>query len=126
MYDDADSFYEISEFFQIGGSMFIMAMQYLMARDLMWHPDEYADKMVATDHIINQFKQERSVPALLHLLSTTCAHAPPLQGTSQSATHRKRMDELCRAAPSSVPLGSTSAPSMSAITRRTSQRYLPG
>ena len=85
MYDDTDSLHQMmSEFFQIGGSMFTMAIQYLMARDLMCHPDKCADEMVATDHVTNQFKQEHSVLGLLHMLSTTCARAPPLQGASQS------------------------------------------
>ena len=122
MYDGTNSLHEMmSEFFQIGGSMFIMAIQYLMARDLMCHPDEYADKMVATDHVTNQFKQERSVPGLLHMLSTTCAHAPPLQRASQSSPHRNLLDELRRAAPTSVPLASTLAPSTSGITQGPSQ-----
>ena len=73
------------------------------------------------DHVTNQFKQERSVPGLLHMLSTTCAHAPPLQRASQSSPHRNLLDELRRAAPTSVPLASTSAPSTSGITQGPSQ-----
>ena len=122
MYDDTDSLHDImSEFFQIGGSMFIMAIQYIMARDLMCHPDEYADKMVATDHITNLFKQERSVPGLLQMLSTTCAHAPSSQGLSQGAAHRNLLQELRRASHSSFPLAPASAPSTSGLTQPTSQ-----
>ena len=74
MYNDLDHMHEmISQFFQIGRSMFIMAIQYLMARDLMCHPELY--RIIATDRIINDFKQALSVPALFQMLSTTCAHA---------------------------------------------------
>ena len=95
MYDDTDSLHDImSEFFQIGGSMFIMAIQYIMPRDLMCHPDEYADKMVATDHA---------------------------QGLSQGAAHTNLLQELRRASHSSFPLASTSAPSKSGLMQPTSQ-----
>ena len=115
MYDDSDSLHEMmSEFFQIGGSMFVMAIQYLMARDLMCHPDQYADKMVATDHVTNNFKQERSVPGLLHMLSNTCAHASPLQTGSHTSTHRNLLHELRKAATNSTRVASTSATATSA------------
>ena len=40
MYNDLDPMHEMmSQFFQIGGSMFVMAIQYLMAGDLMCHPE---------------------------------------------------------------------------------------
>ena len=86
MYDDTDSLHQMmSEFFQIGGSMFTMAIQYLMARDLMCHPDKYADEMVATDHVTNQFKQEHSVPVFCICYQPPVHMHHPLQGASQSA-----------------------------------------
>ena len=69
--DDADLLHEMmSHFSQIGGSRYVMSIQYFIARDLMCHPEEYANKMVATDYVVIEFKHTRSVASLLHMLST--------------------------------------------------------
>ena len=94
--------------------MFIMSIQYLMARDLVCHPEEYADKIVATDRIMNDFKQARSVPALLQMLTTTCAHPIPRPGGSPTAPNRNLLDELRRAAILSTSRGTTSTATMNA------------
>ena len=68
--------------------------------------------MVATDQIINDFKQACSIPALLQMLLTTCAHATsPSQSSSQTMPNRSLLDELRRTAPSSTASVSTSSPS---------------
>ena len=123
MYDDTDPIHDMmAQFFQIGGSMYVMSIQYLMARDVMCHPEEYADKIVATDRIINEFKEARSVPALLQMLTITCAHATPSQAASQSRPNRSLLDELRRAAPSSLPTPSISRlPCTSSSTEQTIQ-----
>ena len=110
------------QFFQIGGSMYVMSTQYLMGRDLMCHPEAYVEKIVATDRIINAFKEARSVPALLPMLTTTCAHGTPSQPVSQSRANRSLLDELQTAAPSSLPTPSTSRlPCTSSSTEQTIQ-----
>ena len=110
----------MAQFFQLGGSMFIMSIQYLMARDLVCHPEEYkrdlvchpADKIVATDRIMNDFKQARSVLALLQMLTTTCAHPISRPGGSPTAPNRNLLDELRRAATPSTSRGTTSTATM--------------
>lgn len=83
-YDDSSPIHDaMAEMFQVGGAIYAMSIQYLMARDLMCHPEEYADKMVGTDRIITDFKKERSVPALLEMLSSACV--PKSQQRQQSS-----------------------------------------
>lgn len=119
LYDDSAPIHNLMEnFFQLGGSMFIMSIQYLMARDLMCHPTEYADKMVASDQIINQFKQAQSVPALLQMLSTTCAFDPSQHlKPSTSTPNRSLLDELRKAAHSTSSCTTTSNATLEANTR---------
>ena len=103
MYDDGHPIHNLmTEFFQIGWAMYVMSTQYLMS-----HPQEYANKMMGTDPIINRFKEARSVPGLLEMLSTTWTSATNSQGTSNQTATRSLLDQLCTAAPCSQ----TAAPS---------------
>lgn len=97
MYQDESETHEaMIQLFQVGGSMYLMATQYLVVKELLSSPAEYADKMVGNELPIKDFKRKRNVPGVLDMLKTTCA--PPHHRRSTERTSSKSLMAELKAA----------------------------
>ena len=68
---------------QLGGSMFLMGIQYLVVKELLSNPFAYVNKMVGDNPDITDFKADPSVAGLT-MLKSTCTNPKTQSETSAS------------------------------------------
>ncbi|KAJ7359019.1 hypothetical protein OS493_019926 [Desmophyllum pertusum] len=80
---------EIDELFQLGGALFILAAQYIVARTVIRSPEAYAE-IVQTDNGSDaDFKRERTIKGMLEFISDECCRSK--RPTMRSSEERLRM-----------------------------------
>ncbi|KAJ7359024.1 hypothetical protein OS493_019931 [Desmophyllum pertusum] len=80
---------EIDELFQLGGALFILAAQYIVARTVIRSPEAYAE-IVQTDNGSDaDFKRERTIKGMLEFISDECCRSK--KPTMRSSEERLRM-----------------------------------
>lgn len=85
--DDVDSI--IDEAFQVGGALFLMSIQAILARTLVRNSERYATAFnpAESNANIEKFKCDKSLVALKQLLISTCVHKKEVP--KETSTKRK-------------------------------------
>ena len=87
----------MNDMVQLGGSMFITGIQYLVVKELLSHPQIYANKMVGTNPNITTFKPDTSVAGLLSMLYHFSCRSVKSSESVPTTSSRNLLDELSAA-----------------------------
>ena len=80
---------------QLGGSMFLRGIQYLVVKELLLNPTAYANKMVGDNPDITDFKADPSVAGLLTMLKRSCTNtAAQRESSASTPSTSKLLSEL--------------------------------
>ncbi|KAJ7359023.1 hypothetical protein OS493_019930 [Desmophyllum pertusum] len=103
---------EIDELFQLGGALFILAAQYIVARTVIRSPEAYAE-IVQTDNGSDaDFKREGTIKGMVEFISDECCRSK--KPMKRSSEERLRMlnvfDDMLEDSGASSPSPSSSKP----------------
>ena len=99
--DDVESL--IDEAFEVGGALFSIATNLIVARTLCRNAERYGEAIQASDGTDKNFKKERDLKALRRMLEKSCLTKTSQISQGKTSTSRKKMLEVFSSSNSDHP-----------------------